>query len=83
MKPIEGTSPFARRAPDLPSDAAPSSSRPGRRSRRVLAVARFTLREILRRRIFSEAGAIAFFLLLAIPPGMSAFAGKRKPNWTE
>jgi len=40
---------------------------------RVRALLRFTLREILRRRILTEAGAVAFFLLMAIPPGVTAF----------
>lgn len=37
------------------------------------AVARFGFGEIARRRILTEAGAVAFFLLLAIPSGASAF----------
>ncbi len=40
---------------------------------RIRALLRFTLREILRRRILTEAGAVAFFLLMAIPPGVTAF----------
>lgn len=66
MKQIDRTLPLALLAPRLP--------RRGRWSRRAYAIARFTFREILRRRILSEAGAVAFFLLLAVPAGMSAFA---------
>lgn len=56
-----------------PTPAGPSGHR-STRWRRIRAFTRFTFREILKRRIFTEAGAVAFFLLLAIPPGMSGFA---------
>lgn len=77
MNPTDHTLPRAAYAPDprlSASQSAPRAARPGRWSRRAVAIARFTFREIVRRRILSEAGAVAFFLLLAVPPGMSAFA---------
>ncbi len=51
--------------------SAPRARRPV--GRRISAFFRFTLREILRRRIFTEAGGVAFFMLMAIPPGVTAF----------
>ena len=63
-------------------DSKPHARDPGQREAarlrvpvwlRVRSLFRFTLREILRRRILTEAGAVAFFLLMAIPPGVTSF----------